>query len=190
MNNGSSGAMSPAIQIDCSVQEAMKNVALAIFGENFEFTVTLQQPDTSVGDRAVVNAKAEGWKSKNHHQMVATADLMIRFPDAEDGGYRIDDQVFRVDVSAGREYEGLKFEAWCEHNPYNGAKVIVRQVYPDGRERFIIADSMEEEILFRGVAKNMPDWARLIVSDKWSHVRHLDQLWMGPAERQLHNVED
>jgi hypothetical protein len=189
MTGEPSGAMSPATQIDCSVQEAMKNVALAIFGENFAFTVTFEQPDTSVGDRAVVVAKAEGWKSKNYHQMVATASLIIRFPDREDGGYRIDDTVFTVRVS-GREHQGSQFEAWCEHNPYNGAKVIVRQVYPDARERFIIADSMEGEILFRGIGKNMPDWARVIVSVKWANIPHLKQLLMGPAERQLHNVND
>jgi len=97
------------------------------------------------------------------------AEVPISHPDAEHGNYRIADTAFAVNF-AGEE-EHLKFEAWCENNPSLGAKVIVRRTdikAIQGRFHWMVADSMECEVLYQGPFAGLPTWAQEIAVKHWT----------------------
>lgn len=169
--------MSAEVQIRCAIEEGMKNIMCAIFGENLATTVSFTLLDSKgVGlDKAVSTATAELYG----RAVSVKADVPIRWPDAESCICRVADVPFVVE--ADNWTKTCQFEAWCENNPYNGAKVIVRQVYPNAdweegcsaRERWLVADSMEGEVICRLPWENLPRWAKEVVAEKWSHLPHV-----------------
>ena len=164
------GALSPAVQIKCAVEEGMENIALAIFGENVRFGVTYELSQLVSNGLGVAQATAVAVTSSGRTLSIK-ADVPIRHPDAMCGGYRIDEVPFKVEANDWADC--MAFEAWCENNPNLGAKVIVRAVYPDNRERFLVADSMEGEVLYRGPFESLFPWAKQVVAEKWSHLPHV-----------------
>lgn len=165
-----SGAMTPDVQIKCSVEEAMENAFRAIFGENRHPTITYTMSKVVESGLGTAYAMASAL-IETDRKLQLKADVPIRHPDAENGGYRVDDNLFVVEANDWGE--GSRYEVWCEHNPYNGAKVIVRQVYPDGRERWMVADSMEGEVLYRGSHASLFPWAKQVVAEKWPDLLHV-----------------
>lgn len=166
-----SGALSPEDQIRCAVVEAMENIFRAILGENWEPKITYTIfPVTLEGHSNARTEASVGLKTSS--RTAIRADIPIRYPDAECLSYRVDSRVFPVELGAVLARSSI-FEAWCGHNMYEGAKVIVREVYSDGRERWRIADSLEQEVLYRGPYADMPWWAKQIVAQKWSHLPHV-----------------
>ncbi len=164
------GALSPAVQIKCAVEEGMENIARAIFGENLHFVTTHELSKLVSGGVGMAHAKASA-VTLSGQTLTIKADIPIRHPDAACGGYRIDDVPFEVEANDWAD--GMKFGAWCENNPHLGAKVIVREVYQDNRERFLVADSMEGEVLYRGPFESLFPWAKQVVAEKWSHLSHV-----------------
>lgn len=168
MNNHSGGAMSADVQIKCAVEEGMANIMRAIFGENLKTSFLC---DMSMAATMVLPAGMTAEDQANRILSV-TAEVPILKPDHESCIYRIADTPFMV--KANDWAAGFIFEAWCESNPYNGAKVIVRQVNPGLYERWLIADSMDGEVLYRGRFENLPfRWAKEVVAEKWAHLPHV-----------------
>ena len=164
------GALTPAVQIKCAVEEGMENIARAIFGENIRFITTYELSKLVAGGVGMVHAKASA-VTPSGRTLTIKADMPIRYPDAACGGYRVDEVPFEVEANDWAE--GMKFGAWCENSPSLGAKVIVREVYADNRERFLVADSMEGEVLHRGPFESLFPWAKQVVAEKWPHLPHV-----------------
>jgi hypothetical protein len=162
--------MSPEVQIRCAIEEGMANIFRAVFGENLSVDITYTLASEVISGVQMVAAQAS-FMSAKHRKFTVLATVPVQHPDIECGGYRIADEFFMV--RANDWAESCQFEVWCEHNPYNGAKVIVRHVFPDKRERWLVADSMECEVLYRGPFESLFPWAKEVVSEKWSHLPHV-----------------
>jgi hypothetical protein len=153
--------MSPEVQIRCAIEQVMENIARSIFGENLSVSTEYQLAGPVSGGLQITIVDTI-CKSVTGKLYPVEARLPIRHPD-ECGGFRIDNVCFSV--KAGDWANNCQFEAWC-----NGAKVIVHQVYPDGSERWLVADSMEREVLYRGSFESLFVWAKEVVAQKWSHL--------------------
>lgn len=171
MTDQTNGAMPPETQITCAVEEVMGNIFTAIFGENRDPNITYNLSGITISGLGEAHAVASAM-TQSGRKLLIKADVPIRYPDAECRSFRVDDSVFAVELNSATAL-GSKFQAWHGHNLYEGAKVIVRQVYRNGRERWRIADSLEREVLFRGPYDDLPWWAKKIVAKKWSHLPHV-----------------
>lgn len=165
------GALNPAVQIKCAVEEAMKNIGLALFGENLPFTVTYTLSESVTDGLQMAQAYASATTVHGRVLTIKT-DVPIRHPDAACGGHRVDEVPFAFEANGWAR--AFTYEAWCENNPGLGAAVIVRAVRTqDGAERFLVAESMESEVLYRGPFESLFPWAKAVVAEKWSHLPHV-----------------
>jgi len=85
--------MSAEVQIKCAVEEAIKNIAGAIFGENLPFEPTYTLSKLTVNGAGMAHASAAAMTPFGR-TFVIKADVPIRHPDTECGGYRVDDIPF------------------------------------------------------------------------------------------------
>jgi hypothetical protein len=163
--------MPAEMQIKSAVEEAMENIMCAIFGENLPTIVGFDLSKITVNGLGMAHAHATAVRGKDSSRL--KADLPIRWPDAESVIFRIDDSVFTVEANSWAK--DFVFQVYCETNTAGGAKVIVRAVKENAptQERWMIADSMEGEVLYRGPWADLPRWAKEIVAVKWSHLPHV-----------------
>jgi hypothetical protein len=150
-----------------ALKQGFENVIRATLGENL-------QPECRYVEVGLVEPGLTVWSAIAKLQYIGrefTVDAMIpvRHPDVRCGSYRIDDALFEVRID---DYAAaFIFEAWCEYNPY-GAATVVRQValqtdiaVPD---RWLVAHSEEEEVLYRGIWDDLMPWAKKIATKHWS----------------------
>jgi len=162
--------MSSEVQIRCAIGEGMENIFRAVFGQNMLCVTEYNVSKITVNGLGMAHARASAVTSSGR-SLVIKADVSIRFPDAEDGEYRIDDSVFQVEANDWAK--DCLFQACCEHNLCNGAIAIVRQVSIDLPERWLVAGSKRGDVLFRCPHEHLPRWVKEIVAEKWSHLPHV-----------------
>ncbi len=158
-----SGALSPEVQIKCAIEEGMENIFRAIFGENLRTSTEYKLSSAIVSGVQLAQVCIVSASQKKINAVVP-----VRHPDDACGGYRIDEVPFQVEANDWAK--GIHFEAWCENNPSLGAKVIVRQTQHKtvGRKyRWLVADSMESEVLYRGPWPNLFSWAKEVALKHW-----------------------
>lgn len=149
--------MTPAMQIDASIREGFANVVLGIMGGvTPDFDLFTYQPCGEEKDDVTcyaVTAKVTDQISI----VIFTATVPVRHPDSVSFLHRVDDVVFVVDTSLGQQYQ-----AWCEHEIYNGAIAIVR-CPPGHKEAWIVAGTLDDKILHMGDFSRMePRWKQIV----------------------------
>ena len=154
--------MAPATQIRVAIEEGMENIFRAIFGEGNTTTTTYELLPEVVSGQQTAVAKTVCTKGDAINCFV-TAHVPIAHPNQEHGNYCIAEKFFSA--TAHDTMVEMSYEAWCENNPNLGAKVLVEQRMVHDTV-WIIADSMECEVVYRGPFAGMPAWAKEIVDKR------------------------
>jgi len=157
-------------QVTTLVEEAMQSIFVCIFGENRSSKVHFAWSRLMVNDLREVQAHAVAQSDGRNLRLMV--DLPVRGPDTV-AGYYLDDVPFAVDANIWGEK--WQFTAWCGAYSPNGAITIVRG-YLAGEmpmERWYVAESVENQVLFRGSFDDMALRFKRIVAEKWSHLPHV-----------------
>ena len=152
------------------VTEAMQSIFVCIFGENHNVAVQCAWSRLIVNDLREIYAYAVA--HVNGRVLTLRVDIPICGLDKSVHS-RIDDIPFKVDANGWAQ--DWQFTAWCSEYSPNGAITIVRG-YRAGEvpmERWYVAESVENQVLFRGAFTDMAPRFNRIVAEKWSHLPHV-----------------
>jgi hypothetical protein len=148
-----------------AIEGTITSIASLIFGENLEWSVSYTATGKIVAGAELYDVTARTQKYPDRPYCVS-ARIPISPPDTQVVSYRVADRVIRV---VANDWAGhCSFTAWSEYNPYNTQMTIVRTIFSENHERWMIFESFEGEVLFRCQRDELPQWARDIINDKWS----------------------
>ena len=168
---------------EIALREGVTNFIVVAIGENLRQRTHIQCINTGrLKDCATLwEVSATVDYPPTGRKMHCRAAVPVLSPDSENGGTRIDDVFFKVSIDDYLEH--FHFEAWCECNPYNGAKVIVRQVHmlePKSEDDWLIGGGMDECVEYRGEFARMPQWAKDIAYKNFGGWIDTDGANLGP----------
>lgn len=170
----------PVSDVEIVLYEGIHNIVTVIIGENLfdRRRVILKSSDVQ-SDRATLwDVVASVVDPSTGRTMLCKSSIPVTPPDAEVIGTRIADRFFKVTVDDYLEH--FIYEAWCEHNPYNGAMTIVRMIYPQGPDRWLIGGGMDNTVEYRGEFARMPQWAKDIAYKNFGGWIGTDRANLGP----------
>ncbi len=150
----------PMSDTEVVLYEGIHNIVTVIIGENLydRRQVIMKNTGLQSAGATLWGVSAGVVDPSTGRKMLCKSSIPIMPADAEVMGTRIADRFFRVAVDDYLEH--FRFEAWCEHNPYNGAMTIVRLICPQGPDKWLIGGGMDNTVEYRGEFARMPQWAK------------------------------
>jgi hypothetical protein len=140
--------------------EGVRNIVTVIIGENLydRHQVIMKNTGLQSSGATLWDVSASVVEPSTGRKMLCKSSIPVMPPVAEVMGTCIANRFFTVAVDDYLKH--FRFEAWCEHNPYNGAMTIVRMICPQSSDKWLIGGGMDNTVEYRGEFARMPQWAK------------------------------